>query len=593
MYLRKRCRRKGGETYESWALVETVRTARGPRQRTIVTVGKLPGLDEQEKIGWEEIGRVLDGKHAPAASLLEQEREIPSWATVNLKGVQVERLRHFGDVYLGLALWKRLGLEEFCEKHIPSGREDIPWSAMAAVLSLARFCAPSSELQIAESWYGKTALDDLLGVSDEKINDDRLYRALDALLPHKDNLCKHLQKRYGELFGAKFDFLIYDITSTYFEGTGKANPQAQRGYSRDSRPDCVQVCIGLVASIEGLPLAFEVFDGNRTDVTTVEEMLDLMQNKYGKAERVWVMDRGMVSEENIELLQGCGARYLVGTPKSMLRKFEHELIEKDWQEVQPGVEVKLCSSPDGTEESFVLCRSEGRKDKEAAILNRFITRLEAGLDKLKQQAEKGRLRDRQKADRRIGRLLERNSRAASLFEITVEEQTIGIQKRLKVIIKKHEDRYEWLLSTSGSYLLRTNWTEKDPREIWKTYIQLTQVEDTFRTTKSDLGMRPIYHHKAHRTQAHILVCFLALVLWRTLQQWMDCSGLGTAPRKLLEELREIKSLDVLLPSRDNKTIRLRVVSTAPPGLKILLQRLKLPLPGRPKVIENVVPILAD
>jgi transposase len=559
----------------------------------VVTVGKLPGLDVEEKIGWEEIGRVLDGKSASAASLFEQESDIPSWATVNLKGVQVERLRHFGDVYLGLALWKRLGLEEFCEKHIPAGREDIPWSVMAAVLSLSRFCAPSSELQIADSWYSKTALDDLLGVPAGKINDDRLYRALDALLPHKDNLCKHLQQKYGELFGTKFDFLIYDITSTYFEGMGKANPQAQRGYSRDNRPDCVQVCIGLVASVEGLPLAFEVFDGNRTDVTTVEEMVDLMQNKYGQAERVWVMDRGMVSEENIESLQNCGARYLVGTPKSMLRKFEHELIDKDWQEVQHGVEVKLCQAPDGTEESFVLCRSEGRKDKETAILNRFITRLETGLDKLKQQAEKGRLRDRQKADRRIGRLLERNSRAASLFDITVEEQGTGIQKRLKVIIKKHEDRYEWLLSTSGSYLLRTNWAEKDPKEIWKTYIQLTQVEDAFRTAKSDLGMRPIYHHKTDRTQAHILVCFLALVLWRTLQQWMECSGLGTAPRKLLEELREIRSLDVLLPSRENKTIRLRVVSTAPPGLKILLQRLKLPLPSRPKVIENVVPTLAD
>jgi len=593
MYLRRRCRNKGGVQYESWALVESVRTARGPRQRTVVTVGKLPGLDAEEKIGWEEIGRVLDGKPATTASLFEQEPDIPSWATVNLKGVQVERLRHFGDVYLGLALWKRLGLEEFCEKHIPSGREDIPWSIMAAVLSLARFCAPSSELQIADSWYSKTALDDLLGVSAEKINDDRLYRALDALLPHKDNLCKHLQKRYGELFGTKFDFLLYDITWTYFEGEGKANPQAKRGYSRDSRPDCVQVCIGLVASAEGLPLAFEVFDGNRTDVTTVEEMVEGMQNKYGKAERIWVMDRGMVSEENIEVLQDCGARYLVGTPKSMLRKFEHELLDKDWQEVHRGVEVKLCSAPDGTGESFVLCRSEGRKDKETAILNRFITRLQTGLEKLKQQAEQGRLRDRQKADRRIGRLLERNSRAASLFDITVEEHGTGIQKRLKIIIKKYEDRFEWLLSTSGSYLLRTNWTEKDPKKIWKTYIQLTQVEDAFRTTKSDLGMRPIYHHKADRTRAHILVCFLALVLWRTLQQWMDCSGLGTAPRKLIEELREIRSLDVLLPSRDNKTIRLRVVSTAPPGLKILLQRLKLPLPSRPKVVKDVVPTLAD
>lgn len=305
------------------------------------------------------------------------------------------------------------------------------------------------------------------------------------------------------------------------------------------------------------------------------------------------MDRGMVSEENIKSLQDCGARYLVGTPKSMLRKFKHELIDKDWQEVQPGVEVKLCTATDGMKESSVLCRSEGRKEKETAILNRFITRLEAGLEKLKQQAEHGRLRDRQTADRRIGRLLERNSRAASLFDITVEEQGAGTQKRLKIIIKKHEDRYDWLLSTSGSYLLRTNWTERDPGEIWKTYIQLTQVEDAFRTAKSDLGMRPIYHHKADRTQAHILVCFLALVMWRTLQQWMECSGLDTTPRKLLEELWEIKSLDVLLPSRDNKTIRLRVVSTVPPGLKILLQRLKLPLPNRPKLMENVVPTLAD
>ena len=470
-----------------------MRTARGPRQRTVVTVGKLPGLDAEEKIGWEEIGRVLDGKPTPAASLFEQEPDIPSWATVNIKGIQVERLRHFGDVYLGLALWKRLGLEEFCEKHMPSGREDIPWSVMAAVLSLARFCAPSSELQIADSWYSKTALDDLLGVPSEKINDDRLYRALDALLPHKDNLCKHLQKRYGELFGTKFDFLIYDITSTYFEGTGKGNSQAQRGYSRDSRSDCVQVCIGLVASVEGLPLAFEVFDGNRTDVTTVEEMVELMQNKYGKAERIWVMDRGMVSEENIELLQSCGARYLVGTPKSMLRKFEHELIDKDWQEVQHGVEVKLCQAPDGTEESFVLCRSEGRKDKETAILNRFITRLEAGLDKLKQQAEKGRLRDRQKADRRIGRLLERNSRAASLFDITVEEQGTGIEKRLNVIIKKHEDRYEWLLSTSGSYLLRTNWKEKDPRDmedIYSTYPGRRRLQDCQERSGDETDLSP-------------------------------------------------------------------------------------------------------
>jgi transposase len=392
----------------------------------------------------------------------------------------------------------------------------------------------------------------------------------------------HLQDRYGELFGETFDFLFYDITSTYFEGTALCNPQAKRGYSRDNRPDCPQVCIGLVTSREGLPLAFEIFDGNRTDVTTTEEMVVAMESKYGKANRIWVMDRGMVSEDNIKFMRQRGARYLVGTPKSLLKKFERELLGKGWEEVHPGVEVKICPHPEGGE-TFVLCRSEGRKDKETAILNRFIVRLEAGLGKLKELADKGKLRDRQKAERRIGRLLERNSRAASLFTVTVTETTVGKDNRLAVDIRKNEDRYQWALQSGGSYILRTNWTEADPKTIWKRYIQLTEVEDAFRAEKHDLGMRPIYHRKQDRTQAHILVCFLALAMWRTLQQWMKASGLGTAPRKLMEELREVRFLDVLLPARD-KTIRLRVVSTPPKELKVLLQRMKVLLPNKPKII---------
>jgi transposase len=459
---------------------------------------------------------------------------------------------------------------------------------MASILVLARFCAPSSELQIAESWYDKTALDDLLGVPCDKINDDRLYRALDALLPHKDDLCRHLQKRYGELFGSTFDFLFYDITSTYFEGSAKGNPQAKRGYSRDKRSDCPQVCIGLVTTREGLPIDYEVFDGNRVDVTTTQEMVEILEKKYGKAGRVWVMDRGMVSENNLKYLRSTGARYLVGTPKSMLKKFERELLDQSWEEVQPGVDVKVCRSPDGTEETFVLCRSLGRREKENAILNRFVTRLEASLAKLVEQAKKGKVKDRQKVERRIGRLLEQNSRAAALFTVDVTE---GSDKKLSIIMRKNEERYQRALDSGGSYILRTNWMESDPKTLWNTYIQLTEVEDSFRTEKHDLGMRPIFHWKKDRTQAHILVCFLALAMWRTLQQWMKASGLGTAPRKLLEELRELKSLDVLLPTRE-KTIRLRMVATPEKQLKVLLQRMKILIPNKPKVIENVVQKMA-
>lgn len=591
MFLRRNRKRKGGVDYECWTLVESVRTARGPRQRVVATIGKLPGLDREERVGWEEIGRLLSGKPRPSSGLFDLPEDPPAWATVNLSGVSVERLRHFGDVYLGLLLWMRLGFAEFCKEQMPSGREEIPWSIMTAVLVLARFCAPSSELQIAESWYEKTALDDLLGVPGGKVSEDRLYRALDVLLPYKDEMCRHLQKRYGELFGCQFDFLFYDITSTYFEGSAKGNPQAKRGYSRDGRPDCPQVCIGLVATREGLPIAFEIFDGNRPDVTTTREMVDIMEAKYGKANRIWVVDRGMVSEGNLEYLRSTGARYLVGTPKSLLKKFERQLLEQSWEKVEPGVEVKLCRSPEGMDETFVLCRSVGRKEKENAILNRFVNSLETRLLKLFGQAQAGKIRDRQKAERQIGRLLERNSRAASLFSVEVTETGTGKEARLSLKITKNEERYQWALETGGSYILRTNWGETDPKTLWSTYIQLTEVEDSFRTGKYDLNLRPIFHHTQDRTQAHILVCFLALTLWRTLQQWMKVSGLGTAPRKLLEELRELRSLDVLLPTRE-KTLRLRMVATPSRDLKVLLQRMKILIPNRPKRIENVVEKMA-
>jgi len=589
MFLRRHRRKKQEETYEYWTLVESVRTKSGPRQRILATLGKLPGLDEEARVGWEHIRDVLDGR-LHQCDLLRAEPEPPAWATVDTSRARVERLRRFGEVYLGLALWRRLKLDTFFGDVMEPGREEVAWGTMACILVLARFCAPSSELQIADFWYGKTALDDLLGVAPDKVNEDRLYRALDAVLPHKDALFGHFQKVYGELFGATFDILLYDVTSTYFEGQAQGNLQAQRGYSRDSRPDCVQVCIALVVTPEGLPLAYEVFDGNRTDVTTVDEIVELMRTKYGHERRTWVMDRGMVSEDNLDMLRESKASYLVGTPKSMLKQFEQDLLlEQDWEQVQSDVEVKLHASPEGENETFVLCRSRGRIEKERAMREKQRVRLEAELHKLKVRidADKNTLRNRSTAERRVGRLFQRYSRAARFFQVDISEHddpTHKAGKRLSITIEEKGDHREWAELSDGCYLLRTNLQGQDAATLWKTYIGLTQIEDTFRISKHDLGLRPIYHQKQERTQAHILVCFLALVLWRTLQQWMQESQLGTAPRKLLEEMAEIRSLDIVLPTGAEKDIRLRTVSRPEQHLAILLQKLDLPLPNRPKSI---------
>jgi hypothetical protein len=588
MFLRAHARKKNGTVYKYWTLEESVRTKNGPRQQTVATLGKLPGLNEEARIGWEHIRAVLDGRLAQG-DFFHSEPDPPVWARVDTSRVRVERSRRFGEVYLGLALWRRLKLDAFFDEAMPSGREAIGWGTMACILSLARFCAPSSELQIAEFWYAKTALDDLLGVAPEQVNDDRLYRALDALLPHKEGLFRHFQRVYGELFGTPFDLLLYDITSTYFEGKMEGNSQAKLGYSRDGRPDCVQVCIALVVTPEGLPLAYEVFDGNRTDVTTVDEIVASMRQKYGHERRTWVMDRGMVSEKNLERLRDSGAKYLVGTPKSLLKDFEQRLLDEDWETVEPGVDVKLCAAPGGGQETFVLCRSAGRIEKDRAIREKQRARLRAALDKLKTRidASKRALRSRSQAERRVGRLFQKYARAARFFHVdigTAEDPSHKSKKRLTMTFSPHDENHEWAELSDGCYLLRTNVTDKDATTLWKTYIGLTQIEDSFRITKHDLGLRPIYHHKKERAQAHILVCFLALAMWRTLQQWMNGCGLGDAPRKLLEQMAEVHSMDIVLPTATDTDIRLRTVSRPETHLAILLQKLGLPLPNKPKAI---------
>lgn len=587
MFLRRNRRRKKNEVYEYWTLVESVRTARGPRQRVVATLGKLPGLDEDERAGWEEITRLLEGRpRDKQPSLFDAEPEAPEWAQVNLSGVRVERVREFGKVYLALALWRRLELHRFFAEHTPRGRERIDWATVASILSVGRFCAQRSELAISDQWYANTALDDLLGVEAADVYDNRLYRGLDQIHPLREDLFGHLRERYEQMFGCRFEFLLYDITSTYFEGQCERNPQAQRGYSRDSRPDCKQVCIGLVVTPEGLPLAYEVFAGNRADVTTVEDIVELMERKYGRAERIWAMDRGMVSEENLDFLREREAMYIVGTPKAQLRTFEQVLLDhKDWHEVQAGVEVKLIDHPDAQgQERYVVCRSAARHQKEAAMLQRQRDRLRAKLEQIDASLKK-RPQKSDRVERRIGRWLGRNTAADRMFEVEVV-----IASGLAVGLNFHEDesRLEWAQASQGAYLLRTNCREQDPVKLWRWYIHLTEVEDAFRVGKSDLLMHPLYHQREDRVQTHIMVCFLGLVMWRYLELWLNHKGLGDCGRQVIQQMSTLHSMDVVLPVKDRPEVRLRLVAKPDELTANLLTRMQLKLPTRPKRIENVV-----
>jgi transposase len=594
MFLRRCKRQKNGKQHTYWALVESYRTARGSRQRVVAYLGELKGSQQS---GWAQLGRCLDKKSRPQPSLFDppcyDDPADDEPVEINLKGVRLERLRDFGDVWLALGLWRLLGLDKLLSDKIPEGREEISRHVVAAVLTIARFCEPSSELHIENSWYAHTALEDLLGVPPEKVHTDRLYSGLDWLLPHKQAIEKHLKERLGDLFDLKFDLLLYDVTSTYFEGECRANPMAKRGYSRDSRPDCLQVCIGLVVTDDGMPLGYEVFDGNTHDSKTVEDIVKTMESKYGRANRIWVMDRGMVSENNLRFIRQRDGTYIVGTPKAVLHQFERYLIDKDWHEVQEGVEVKLVPGPGNNQELFVLARSTDRRQKEHAMHQRFIDRMQTDLEKMQRSAESGRLKDLQLIHRRLGRIQQRSWRASRAFDIKISAIKNPVDKaRLKVTFKRNKQWGDWAELSEGCYLLRTNLTSVEPKTLWKRYIQLTEAEWAFRITKDELVIRPIWHQKANRVKAHILVCFLAYVLWKSLSQWMKRAGLGDAPRTLLDEFSKIKSGDVVLPTRrkdgqPKKTVRLRCVTTPDEAQKILLNRLGLNLPQRLRRIDEI------
>src|SRR6202167_1130447 len=597
MFLRSHERSKDGKGHTYWSVVETVRTADGPRQRRLCYLGELNSSAQARWLKTIEVfneqGEGAQWKLFP--SEVEPPANDPQVARILLSRVRLERSRQFGASFLGLELWKRLELDRFFEQAVDDQKADVPWSRVTALLAINRLCAPGSELAIEQRWYPSTALDDLLGIEEGKINDTRLYRCLDRILPHKTKLERHLKDRYGALFGAEFDVLLYDLTSTYVEGAAENNPMMRRGYSRDHRPDCEQMVIALIVNSEGFPFSYETFDGNRADVSTMETILRMVERKYGQARRIWVMDRGIVSEENLPAIRKRGGQYLVGTPRSQMKRFEAELLKDDWTQVRADVEVKQIAIPQG-EETYILCRTAGRKEKEKAIRKRFSLGMEKALQALEKSMASGRLKDRYKMERRLGRIQARHPQVNDLFEVTLRDTPTGV----RLLWEMKKDKVAWRDLREGAYMLRTNLQADSAEQMWSMYMQLTEAEASFRALKSELSIRPLFHQKEPRVKAHVLVAFLGYALWVTLKHLLQrqlaivpqpsADGIDNtqpfSPMKALALLSTLQSADIVLPTTDGREIRLRRITEPTTEQKSLLHQLGLTLPERLKSLSK-------
>jgi transposase len=576
MFLRQHGRIKDGKQHSYWSVVETVRSADGPRQRTLCYLGELNGSAHAR---WQKTVEVFNEQgESTQLKLFPSEAEAPDDANVArvlVKKVRVERTRRFGDCYLGLELWKRLQLDEFLAQHLDGDDADVPWSRVAAVLAINRLCDPGSELAVEQHWYPSTALEDLLHIEKGKINDTRLYRCLDHLLPLQTQIEQHLKQRYGELFQAEFDVLLYDLTSTYVEGMAEENPMMKRGYSRDHRPDCEQLVLALIVNPEGFPFSYELFDGNRADVTTLKTILRTVERKHGKARRVWIFDRGVVSEENLATVRQHGGQYLVGTSRSKLKQFEAELLKDDFEKIRSDVEVKHIPIAGG-EETYILCRTAGRKEKEKAIRSHFATKIEKALRGLEKRIAEGKLKDRFKMERNLGRIQATHPQVADLYDMAVEETKQGT----RLVWRQKPEQQQWLEAREGAYLLRANLTADSAAELWKKYIQLTEVEAAFRTLKSELEIRPLFHQLEKRVKAHVLVAFLGYALLVTLKHLLKRTDSEYSPAKALKRLSELHSVDIVLPTVDGREIWLRRVSKLDEDQRKIFHQLQLQLPER-------------
>jgi hypothetical protein len=576
MFLRCSHRKKNGKEHSYWSIVENRRLADGRvTQRHVLYLGEIN--EAQERAWARSIQVFTDQDPQPQTMALFPEDRVPaamkegSVVQLRLPELSVHRPRQWGACWLAMHLWKTLRLDEFWTRRLPAGRKGTRWNQVLAVLTAYRLIAPGSEWRLHREWFDHSAMGDLLGADFSVADPHKLYGCHDLLLRHKTALFDHLTQRWQDLFNARFDVLLYDLTSTYFESDPPLEEADKRkfGYSRDKRPDCVQVVIALIVTPEGFPLAYEVLSGNTSDKTTLRSFLRKIETQYGKARRIWVMDRGIPTEEVLAEMRSSDppVQYLVGTPKGRLSKLEKDLLAKPWQPVRPGVTVKLLPQEG---ELYVLARSVDRVAKERSMRRRQLKWLFKRLTELQ-----GMKLRREDLLMKLGAARQQAPGAWRLVKIEVEEEQARFTYRLD------KDKLRQVRRREGRYLLRSNLTETDPAAVWTYYLQLVQVEEAFRNLKGDLAVRPIFHQDEARIEAHIFVCFLAYCLHVTLGYWLRTLAPGLTPRSVLEKFAGVQMVDIHIPTTDGRMLLLQRYTHPEAELQLLLEQLKLELPAQP------------
>jgi len=583
MFLKAHQRLKDGKRHVYYSLTESLRVSRKRVvQRTVLHLGELNTTQVER---WQHTIEAVheDGQRRQLRLFTDREGQVPvaaeDVAEVVLSSLVVRRPRRFGDCWIGCKLWEELGLRAFWEEVLNEERGEVPWAKVVELLVVNRLCDPRSELFIHEKWFPQTAMDLLLDCHAAVAEKDRLYRALDRMVAHKEALERHLADKWRDLFGASFDVLLYDLTSTYFEGEAEEVDKAARGYSRDHRPDCAQLVIAIVVTPEGFPLSYEVFDGDRADVTTLEAMLEQVEAKHGRARRIWVFDRGMVSEANLQRLRERGGQYVVGTPRHRLEAYEKELLKSTWQQINESVQVQLIAQ---AQETYVLARSVDRAKKEEAMRWREIRGLMRDLVKLRRSIRKGRLVNPDKVWMRLGRFSERWPRAWHYVSTEWEEGELRWRwDRQALRLAQHQD---------GAYLLRTNLSDRSPEALWRMYVQLTEVEAVFRALKSELAIRPIWHWVGPRVEAHVMVAFLGYCLWVCLKRKLKAAAPGLSPWQVLDQFKRIVQVEVWFKLKVGGAICLPRITQPEPAQAMLLHQMNWSLPGQPppRVYQNQV-----